>query len=150
MFDVNIYIITSIRGPAIRREAGEWIVEFVLRDGTPVTRSGMVYKDRTTENALVLELIRDALSILTKSCSVRVNTECEHVLNIMQNHMLPIWEKNGWNNARGNLVKNMELWQQCKGLMDNHLVEVDRSMHSYYMVMKEDVKKELERRTENV
>ena len=45
MFDVNIYIITSVRGPAIRRAVGEWIVEFVLRDGTPVTRSGMVYKD---------------------------------------------------------------------------------------------------------
>lgn len=150
MFDVNIYIVTSVRGPAIREAAGEWIVEFVTSKGTPVTRSGIVYKERTTEIALVLELMKDAFSILTKTCSVRVNTECEHVLNVMINHYLPIWEKNGWNNAKGQPVKNKELWQQLNELMSRHLVGVCREAHSYHLVMQEDIRKELERRKEDV
>lgn len=150
IYHVNVYIETSLRGPAVRKGAGEWIVEFLLQDGNPVTRSGIIWKERTTENAIVLELIRDAISILTKCCSVRVNTECEHVLNVMRNHWLPQWMKNDWNNARGKPVKNAELWQQCSELFAKHCLEFDSGPHSYRMVMQEDIRKEMERREKDV
>ena len=88
-FHVNIYIETSIKGPAVKEAAGEWLVEYVTGTGIPVTRSGIIWRKKTTENALTLELLRNAFSILTKTCCVRVNTQCEHVLNVVNNHWLP-------------------------------------------------------------
>lgn len=143
-FCVNIYIETSVRGPAVKRGAGEWLVEFIRGDGIPVTRSGILRKEKTNENALALELLKDAFSILTKSCSVRVNTQCEHILNTMQNHWLSQWKKNAWRNAKGKPVKNMELWKKCSELMENHCTEFSSGPHPYQMVMQMDIRKELE------
>lgn len=112
-FEVNIYIETSTHGPQkAKKAAGEWLVEFVTSKGVPVTRSGMIYREGTTENALSLELLRKAFSILTKTCQIRVNTSCEHILNTMQNHWLSQWRKKDWVNAKGRPVANKELWQQ--------------------------------------
>ena len=144
IFCVNIYIETSLRGPAVKKGAGEWIVEFVRGDGVPVTRSGMLRKEKTNQNALALELLKDALSILTKSCSVRVNTQCKHILNTMQNNWLSSWKKNGWQNAKGKTVQNLELWQKCSELMENHCTEFDSGSHSYQIVMQRDIRKEME------
>lgn len=142
-FHVNIYIETSIKGPAVKEAAGEWIVEYVTGTGIPVTRSRIIWRKKTTENALTLELIRDAFSILTKTCCVRVNTPCEHVLSVVNNHWFPQWKKKGWINAKGNPVKNAELWQQIDDLMKNHFVEMCSEAHKYYDVMKYDIRKEL-------
>lgn len=143
IFNVNIYIETSARGPAVREAAGEWIVEFITTNGIPVTRNGVIYKNRTTENALALELLRDAFSILTKTCSVRVNTECRHILNTMHNHWLPQWRKRDWVNAKDKPVTNKELWQQVSDLMDKHYVEFTSGYHSYRNVMQEDINRKL-------
>lgn len=142
-FHVNIYIETSSRGPAVRKAAGEWIVEFVTSKEVPVTRSGIIYHEKTTEYALALELIKDALSILTKPCSVIVNTTCTSILNATQNHWVSQWRKNDWTRAQGKPVSNKELWQQVSELMDNHYVEFDSGQHSYRNVMQKDIQKEL-------
>lgn len=144
-FEVTIFIETSLRGPAIRRAAGEWLIEYIKRTGEPETRQGILAKERTTENALALELLRDALSRLTKSCSVRVNTQCEHILNVMQNHWLPQWEKNGWKNAKGQPVKNEELWKECRALMLKHSVYFEKGESSYRDVMQREIRKEMEK-----
>lgn len=144
-FYVTIYIETSVRGPAIRRAAGMWLIEYIKKDGTPETRHGILSKDRTTENTLALELIKEAISKLTKPCSVRVNTECEHVSNVMRNHWLPQWEKNDWKNAKGKPVKNAKLWQQCRENMQKHLITFDYEPNSYKAVMQIEIRKELEK-----
>lgn len=143
VFCVNIYIETSLRGPALREGAGEWIVEFIKEDGSAVTRNGILRREKTTENILVLELLKEALSILIKSCSIRVNTQCEHVLNTMKNHWISQWKKNNWRNAKGKPVKNMELWKQCSELMEKHFTEFNSGFHSYRLIMMNDIRKEL-------
>lgn len=145
-FKVTIYIESSFHGPAVRAAAGEWLIEYIKKDGSPETRQGILLKDMTTENALALELLRDALLRLKKPCSIRVNTECEHILNVMANHWLPQWEKNDWKNAKGKPVKNVELWQQCKELMQEHIVSFGDGTNSYKSVMQAEIKKEMERR----
>jgi len=141
-FNVSIYIETSIHGAAANRSAGMYLVEFITKKEIPITRTGWIKKDvKTTENAMTLTLIRDALSILTKPCCIRVNTRSAHILNVMQNHWLPQWKKNGWRNAKGNPVANQELWQQVSDLMDNHYVEFVSENHSYRMFMEEEIRK---------
>lgn len=142
-FHVNIYIETSIKGPVIREAAGEWIVEYVTNKGIPVTRGGVIWRKKTTENALTLELIKIALSTLVKTCTIRVFTQCAHILSTVNNHWLPQWEKNGWINAKGKTVGNVELWQQVYGMMQNHFVEVCPDGHAYQEIMKHDIKKEM-------
>ncbi len=143
VFQVNIYIETSVRRLTLGKAAGGWLVEYIDSKGTPVTRNKTIYHEKITGNALALELLRDALSILTKTCSVRVNTECEHILNATQNHWLMQWRKNDWINAKGKPVANKELWQQVAALMDNHYIEFTSGYHSYRNVMQEDINRKL-------
>lgn len=141
MFDVTIYIETSSHGPAVRSCKGTWLIEYIKQDGTPETRQGVIAEEKTTENAMTLEVMKQALEKLTKPCQIRINTKCEHVLNVMRNHWLPQWEKNEWKTAKGAEVKNKELWQQCRELMSNHLMEFVNEYNPYGEVMKLEIEK---------
>lgn len=148
-FQVTIFIETSLHSPAIREAAGAWLIEYIKTNGDPETRQGIISKDKTTENALALELLKEALERLTRPCQIRVNTECDHILNVMGNHWLPQWEKNDWKNSKGKPVKNAELWQQCKELMAVHSVSFSNGESSYRNVMQADIKKEMKGREDS-
>ena len=152
IFEVNLYIETTLKGPAIREAAGMYVLEFIKQNGEPETRNEVIYCEKAKENELVLELLISALKRLNKPCSVLVNTECQHVLNTLNNTWLFMWEKNGWTNAKGKEVANKELWQQYLELQDPHYVTVTNEKHSYKEIyMKETLKKEMEREhTESV
>ncbi len=143
IFDVSIYIETSIKGPKVRRAAGEWLVEFVTSRKIPVTRSGIIIKEKTSENALALELLKEALSILTKTCSIRINTKCRHILQAVENGWMECWKKNGWRKAGGKDLANAELWKEVSELMERHLIEMDSGWHEYQDVMLMDVRNRL-------
>lgn len=149
--NVNIYIETSVKAPSKRKAAGMYILEFIKENGEPATRNEVIYCANTGENELVLQLLGSAFSRLRKPCSVLVNTTCQHVLNVFNNFWLPIWEKNGWINAKGKAVGNKELWQQLKEAMEDHLVSVTDEEHSYKNVMQDTLRHELEKEhTESV
>lgn len=140
-FKVNIYIETTVRGPRREAAAGMWLAEYIKKDHIPETRSGILCREDATQNALTLELMNAAFLILTKPCLVRVNTECAHVLNVMRNGFLPIWEKNGWINAKGAPVKNREAWSRAYSLMSAHAVTVEDGWHGYREVMRREIRK---------
>ncbi len=143
--NVSIYIETAHKGPAKRRMAGGYIVEYTRKTGVPETRGGILYADITTENEMALLLLKHAFARLTKTCCVRVFTTCTHVLNTMQNHWLWQWQKNGWRNARGKTVSNGDLWQQCAALMEQHVTEWTDEEHSYRQCMLGRLQKEMKR-----
>lgn len=143
IFDVSIYIETSIKGPKTARAAGEWLVEFVTSSRIPVTRSGIIIKEKTSENALALELLKEALSILTKTCSIRINTKCRHILQALENEWPKQWKKNGWRKAGGKDLANAELWKEVSELMERHLIEMESGWHEYQDVMLMDVRNRL-------
>ncbi len=133
---VNIYIETSFTGPAAKRAAGAWIVEYIKLSGETETRGGILYADKTMENELALWLIIRALSILTKTCCVRVFTVCKHILNTMNNHWLTQWQKNSWVNAKGKMVRNAEAWNKCADLFAKHMMEWTDDCHTYRICKK--------------
>lgn len=142
---VNIYIETGNKGPVRRRMAGAWLVEYISKTGKPVTRGGILYADITTENELALRLLIRAFSILTKPCCIRVFTECAHILHTMQNHWIWQWQKNGWINAKRKSVGNVDLWQQCSALLEQHITEWTDGEHSYRQCMLGRIQKEMGR-----
>ena len=144
VFNVNIYIETTIKGPRTGRAAGTYLVEYITPEGIPRTRGKIFLSHKTTENALTLALIIRAFGELSKMCSVRVNTQCGHVYNAVKNDWIRQWEKNGWINAKGDPVKNAELWKMLAAVMKKHLVEFDTGCHSYQEIMQDKIWKALE------
>ena len=142
---VNIYIETSLTGPANKRAAGAWLVEYIKTSGEIETRGGILYADKTMENELALRLLIRAMSILKKTCCVRVFTECRHILNTMNNHWLAQWEKNGWINGKNKLVRNAEEWKKCADLFGRHMMEWTDDCHTYRICMQDRMRKELKR-----
>lgn len=152
---VTVYVESGIRGPARRSGAGTWIVEYIRKDGTPETRpveqsDAVTWLPDTTQAALELNMLIDALSILTKPCSVRINTECEHILNVFENGWLEKWKESDWKTAKGKPVANAELWQQLSEYIDVHEdVLVEKGENSYRNIMQMEILKEEKRRKEN-
>ena len=142
-FSVEIYIETSLKGHTQNGAAGKWLAVFIKKNGKPEEREGILWKEKATENSLTLELLRDALASLAKSCSVQVNTRCGHIFGAINNHWVEKWEKAGWITAKGEPVKNMELWQQVYDLMGKHSLKVVSSPHLHQAVMQDDIRKEL-------
>ena len=152
---VTIYLESGIRGPARRSGAGTWLVEYIRKDGTPETRpveqsDAVTWLPDTTQAALELNMLIDALSILTKPCSVRINTECEHILNVFENGWIEKWKESDWQNSKGKPVANAELWQQVSEYIDVHEdVLVEKGENSYRSIMQMEILKEEKRRKEN-
>lgn len=144
MFEVTIYLEVSFRGPAYRTAAGMWLIEYIKKDGSLETRQGMVCGKKMTENGLALEALTMAFERLRKSCSVRVITRCDHVLNVTGNDWLPQWEKNGWLTAKGKFVKNMTFWQKVAEAHRKHLVSYENTWNSYGENMQDTMQKGLE------
>lgn len=141
--EVSIYIETSIKNPRRGKAAGMWIAEYITSREETVTRSGIIYREDTTENALTLELMKEAFSRLRKPCLVLVNTQCRHILNTVENGLLPEWKKAGWISKKNKPVKNAELWKQIYEMMQNHGITMRNEWHSFRMIMQENIQKEL-------
>jgi ribonuclease H len=142
---VNIYITTSIRGPAKRNGGYGYVIEFIKKDGSPVTRSGVGYEERATENRLTLLALKDALKRLTKSCSVLVFTRCEYVFRAFQNGWILEWEKSAWTNSKGKKLNDWELWKEIKELSTIHKLSFESTevKNPYEMWISENIKNAL-------
>ncbi len=153
---VTVYVESGIRGPARRSGVGTWLVEYIRKDGAPETRpvdpaDAVTWLPDTTQAALELNMMIDALSILTKPCSVRINTECEHILNVFENGWIEKWKESDWKTAKGKPVANAELWQQLSEYIDVHEdVLVEKGENSYRNIMHIEILKEEKRRKERV
>ena len=131
---VNIYITTSIRGPAKRNGGYGYVIEFIKKDGSPITRSGVGYEIKATENKLVLMALKAALKRLTKRCSALVFTKCEYISD---------WKKNDWTNARGAKLSNWELWRDISELSTMHELSFESVdvKNPYEMWITDNIKK---------
>lgn len=150
-FPVNIYIETSTSGTGrCKVAAGMYIIEYFLKNKTAVTCQGILIRENITGDAIALETIAGAFGRLTKTCEVLVITKCLRILNVVNNHCLPLWEKNGWLNAKRKPVANKELWQQVYKAVNTHTVSFakdnknnadEREKDSYESRMQFDIQK---------
>lgn len=144
MDKVKIYTETSTNGKGkIKLAAGMYTVE-CLRNDTAVTCQGILIRENVTGDALAIEIILGAFKRLVKPCEVSGFTQSRHVLNVMQNHWLPVWEKAGWVKSKGRSLKNKELWQQVYEEMQNHTVSFDSGENPYQDIMQSDIRKALD------
>ena len=112
-FRVNIYIETSRRGPSVGTGKYMYLIEFLSK--------------KTGER-------------LTKPCSIRIFTGCNHILSTTHNSWHIEWQKNGWKKKNGEPIKNAALWEELVAVMDKHAVSYTKDEHSYKSWMQEQMK----------
>lgn len=138
-FRVNIYIETSRRGPSKGPGKYMYILEYMLKDGTPYTKDGTETFEKINENKLVLKAIIAAGKRLTKPCSIRIFTGCNHVLSTTHNGWHIEWQKNGWKKKNGQPINNAALWEELVTVLDKHAVTYTKDAHSYKKWMQEQM-----------
>lgn len=140
-FRVNIYVESSRKGPSKGPGAYCYIVEYLLKDGSPLTLEGMERFDSTYENVLALKGIIAAVKRLKKPCCIRVFTPCEHVWVTTNNAWHVQWQKNGWMKSNGKYPNNLELWQELVEVMLPHAATYTKEDHSYRKLMQDKLKR---------
>ena len=76
----------------------------------------------TTNNRMELTAAAEALSALTRPCSVILHTDSEYLKNgITRWHTG--WVRKNWRNSAGDPVKNMDLWQRILDAAKPHRIE---------------------------
>lgn len=139
MQDVNIYIETSIHGPARKDGIYIYMLE-CIRDGVPWTRDGIGRMEAATENQIALTALAEALGRLNCACNLRIYTGCQHIINAMSNSWAQQWYKNGWVTAKGATVKNAALWERVLKQLGRHRYIFSDGPHEYKEWMKEQLK----------
>jgi ribonuclease HI len=76
----------------------------------------------TTNNRMELMAAIKALELLTRPCSVQLNSDSTYVLKGITDWM-PNWKKRGWKTAAKTSVKNEDLWRRLDAVMTKHKVE---------------------------
>jgi ribonuclease HI len=75
----------------------------------------------TTNNRMELQAATEALSALTRPCTVELHTDSQYVRNgIMQ--WIHRWKANGWRTAGKDPVKNEDLWRRLDEATKRHQV----------------------------
>jgi ribonuclease HI len=76
----------------------------------------------TTNNRMELMAAIQALELLTRPCSVQLNSDSIYVLKGITDWM-PNWKKRGWKTASKAPVKNEDLWRRLDVAIAKHTIE---------------------------
>lgn len=148
MFEVKIYIETSLQGPAKKEGAYVAIIEYIKKSGEPETRQIEGYIDSTTFHESTLRAMTRALGRLEKECHVILYTNCPYVKRAVEGDRLDAWQAAGWKRADGKEIKNKKLWSIFQAYRNLHDIEVHFSKHHEYKRLMQDELKKIQEASE--
>ena len=94
------------------RWPGGWGV-YMIRDGKEYIKSGN--SGRTTNNIMELEAFKEALILIypfaSTEDSIEINVDSAYIVNCFNQKWYKNWQRNGWQTAKKEPVKNKELWE---------------------------------------
>ena len=76
----------------------------------------------TTNNRMELMAAIQALESLKKPCRIALFTDSQYVQKGIT-EWLPGWLRKGWKNAKGEPVKNQDLWQRLQAAAGQHRID---------------------------
>ena len=77
---------------------------------------------KTTNNKMELKAVIEGLKTINPKNNVTIITDSQYVKNGI-NQWIFNWKKNGWKTAAKKPVKNIDLWKELDGLVENHSVD---------------------------
>jgi ribonuclease HI len=117
--EVTIYIDVYHTGN-LKNGTGTYniMLEYIAPDGAPRTREYYECLKNTSKNRTAIKACISALSHMKKTCSIRIITNSQFVVNSMNQN----WDKQ----------KNADLWQQLLMAMSEHNVTFEYSFSNQY------------------
>ena len=77
----------------------------------------------TTNNIMELTAALEALKMLKFDCEVELYSDSAYLVNGFSNGWIYNWQKNNWQTASKEPVKNKEIWQELYNLTKKHKVK---------------------------
>lgn len=139
---VNIYIETTVHGPAQHGGRYMYMLECTGSDGTPRTRQAVGDWQNEKENCLALQAVAAALERLRMPCVVDLYTTCTQIRNAIENGWIEVWKRQEWKNGKGKAINHRDLWERIAREMDRNLIFVFTADHPYKSWMQLQMKEE--------
>lgn len=137
--DVNIYIATTIRAPHRGYGTGMYLIECPAKPDN--IAKGFAHFPDTTEDAVTLTAMIEALGRFTKETNITIYTKCNGVYNGLNTERIQSARLNGWINAKGFPNKNAELWDIFISMISKHHYTITQEDHSFMELMKTELKR---------
>ena len=137
--DVNIYIDSTIKAPQRGSATAMYIIECPAAPDNVV--KGFVEFPDTTEDAITLTAIIEALGRFTKESHIRIYTKCNGVFCGLDTGRIQMSRVNGWKNSKGVPNKNAELWDIFISTAARHRWTITQEDHSFMEIMRMDLKR---------
>ncbi|NJB67885.1 ribonuclease HI [Desulfobaculum xiamenense] len=80
---------------------------------------------QTTNNRMELTAVIEALTALTRPCSVVLYSDSKYFLDAIRQGWLANWQKKGWMTAGKKPVKNKDLWLKIIPLLKAHTIRYE-------------------------
>lgn len=140
MDKVNIFVVTTAKGPSKQKVAGYFVIEH-LKDGIPITKEGRLFRDKATGLELTLKLLINALYLVSKANveyeTLVIATKEPLIDSAFNKKWIDEWKKSEWKNKKGAEISNCEDWQQLcellEGLSKRYLFSNENT--SYFNIM---------------
>ncbi|RDY30315.1 RNase H family protein [Lachnotalea glycerini] len=142
MFDVNIYIETTIKSANVGAGYYGYVVEYMLqKKQEPITRVEIEKEVNITANQLYLMACYRALEILEKPCDIIIYTDSAYLQNGI-NTWMHQWYQADWIGAKGEHIKNLDLWKPLHEIASKHLIKVENvKAHNYSAWLLDEIRK---------
>lgn len=138
---VNIYITSGIKSPSRKRGCYLYILETQTARG-PATATKKEILEESTENQSTLLALCAALKRLRLSCSLHIYLDCPYVAAALSQGWFTEWEYHGWQNKKGRLVADAEIWRETSSLLRLHEFQIhQKERHPYRKWMEMEVSK---------
>ena len=140
MWEVNIYIMHTVRGVHPRDGKGIYILETKVEDKEyTITRRYKLQGMR--EKQAELDLTIRALKELKKPCVVTIHTDLNYVAQGLT-EWIENWKAKDWKTSKGKEVSYREQWKDLDALREEHEIAFRVGyMHSYHSWMETDIRK---------
>lgn len=142
MFDVNIYIETTIKSANKANGYYGYVLEYMLqKKNEPFTRTEIEQETNITANQLYLMACYRALERLDKPCQITIYTDSKYLQNGI-NTWMHQWYQVDWIGKKGNLVKNLDIWKPLHTLAKQHFIKVEHvKAHNYSAWLRDEIKR---------
>jgi ribonuclease HI len=98
---------------------GGWAFHLAYRSHE---RAASGFEAKTTNNRMELTAAVRALEALHEPCLVTIVTDSQYLKKAFTDGWLTKWQRNGWQTANREPVKNRDLWERLLALTETHKV----------------------------
>ena len=140
---VEIYIEHTFKSPRRTQGIYGYILVYKASDGKEATKTVIKELSATPHEADLTAAV-EALGKLNRPCEVEIIAGSRYLRETVEAGWLDRWAGNGWKNAKGDPIANLELWQQYEELMRLHQITYtpDGSFRRWLQAEVEKVKQE--------